>query len=115
MAQIIIKPTIVFKEGTMFIFGSWVCVVDGVGIFHRQIAPAPEEKHYNINLHRQALEDFVEKFNKIFNLLRGPRDESEYNSSSPTSRTGSHELAVKPSCESVYNKSRFLFGLRNPG
>lgn len=89
----------------MFIFSSWVCITDGARNFHRHIMLALEKKQYGINLHCQALEDFVEKFNEIFDFFRGLRDESEYNSTSPTSRTGSHELVLKPSCELVHNTS----------
>nr|TKW31281.1 hypothetical protein SEVIR_2G095280v2 [Setaria viridis] len=99
----------------MFIFGYWVCIADGAGNFHRHIAPTLEKKQYDINLYRQALKDFIEKFNEIFDLFRGLGDESEYNSTSPTSRIGSHELMLEPSCELVYNTRRFPFRLRNSG
>jgi hypothetical protein len=32
-ASIIIKPTTALNRGDTFVFGSWVCIIDGAGSF----------------------------------------------------------------------------------
>jgi hypothetical protein len=41
MALMFIKPTVAFKRGDTFVFGSWVCTADGVGSFQHRLTMAP--------------------------------------------------------------------------
>jgi hypothetical protein len=43
-ASIFIKPTVAFKRGDTFVFGSWVCTTDGARSFqhHLTMSPNPE-------------------------------------------------------------------------
>jgi hypothetical protein len=36
-ASIFIKPTVAFNRGDTYVFGSWVCTVDGAGSFQRRL------------------------------------------------------------------------------
>jgi hypothetical protein len=40
-ASISIKPIVAFNRGDTFVFGSWVCTVDGAGSFQRRLTMAP--------------------------------------------------------------------------
>jgi hypothetical protein len=40
-ASIYIKPTVAFKRGDTFVFGSWVCTVDSAGSFQRRLTMPP--------------------------------------------------------------------------
>jgi hypothetical protein len=43
-ASILIKPTVAFNCGDTFVFGSWVCTVDGAGSFQRRLTMTPNPK-----------------------------------------------------------------------
>jgi hypothetical protein len=36
-ASVFIKPVAAFNRGNTFVFGSWVCTVDGAGSFQRRL------------------------------------------------------------------------------
>jgi hypothetical protein len=42
--SIFIKPTVTFNRGDTFVFGSWVCTVDGTGSFQRLLTMTPNPK-----------------------------------------------------------------------
>jgi hypothetical protein len=43
-ASIFIKTTVAFNRGDTFVFGSWVCTVDGAGSFQRCLTMPPNPK-----------------------------------------------------------------------
>jgi hypothetical protein len=42
MDSIVIRPTAAFNCGDTFVFGSWVCTVDGTGSFQRYLTMTPD-------------------------------------------------------------------------
>jgi hypothetical protein len=42
--SVYIKPTIAFNRGDTFVFGAWVCTVDGAGSFQRRLTMPPNPK-----------------------------------------------------------------------
>jgi hypothetical protein len=42
--SIFTKPTPAFNRGDIFVFGSWVCTVDGAGSFQRRLTMTPDLK-----------------------------------------------------------------------
>jgi hypothetical protein len=39
--SVLIKPIAAFNRGDTFVFGSWVCTVDGAGTFQRHLTMTP--------------------------------------------------------------------------
>ena len=112
MAQITIKPTVTFKQGDTFIFGSWVCIVNGAGSFQRYLTLTLELKPAPMTLPQAPMDDLAKDFSEISlsDPIRELELESEYNSTSTHLWTEPCELAPKP----LFGLN-FPFGLHNTG
>ena len=99
------------SEGAMFIFGSWVCIVDGVGGFCRHFTPTTEKKA-SAPTTRCIIDELIEDFGVILlsNLIRG----YEYQSGSqPTSTCAQIGLLESDSNPSSTHPTQFPIILRN--
>jgi hypothetical protein len=65
MASIFIKPTVAFNRGDTFVFGSWVCTVDGAGSFQRRLTMLPNPKTGLVMLPEVVTGDLAGKFGEI--------------------------------------------------
>jgi hypothetical protein len=54
--------SVVLLEGTMLVFGSWVCVADGAGDFHRFTIDVMKTKTLVASFHSE-LNEFVDNLN----------------------------------------------------
>jgi hypothetical protein len=96
-------------QGTTFIFGSWVCIADGAGNFHRFIDMKP--KTLTVSFHSD-LDEFIDNLDDLSTHGSTTRTEEEsiYDatpSSAATTLLGLDSFQSKDLC------SRSRFGLRN--
>ena len=112
MALVTIKPIVAFQQGDTFVFGSWVCVADGVGSFQRFLVPTPESKLKSSTLTQASMENLVENFGEISisDPFRDLESESEYNSTSPPIQTESLSPATQFALSLDCLPPPFLFG-----
>jgi hypothetical protein len=71
-ASIFIKTTTAFSHGNTFVFGSWVCTIDGTRSFQCYITVTPDLEIGFVTLIEVATNQLVEKFDA--NLLYNIRD-----------------------------------------
>jgi hypothetical protein len=114
-ASIFIKPTVAFNRGDTFVFGSWVCTVDGAGSFQRRLTMPPNPKTGLVTLLEVVTGDLAGKFGKI-SLYNQHADfelgsASNSNSMSPWAITC--EAAIEPSCADSPLHEHFPYGLCN--
>jgi hypothetical protein len=114
-ASIVIKPTAAFKHDNTFIFGSWVCTVDGAGSFQRYLTMTPDPEIRLVTLPEVVTGPLVKKFGE-FSLCNQVADfgigtDSNSNLTSPWIK--SCESAPKLSCGIVLLHEHFLYGLCN--
>jgi hypothetical protein len=64
-ASIFIKPTVAFKRGNTFIFGSCVCTANGDGSFQRRLTMTPNPKTGLVTLPEVVTSDLAGKFGEI--------------------------------------------------
>jgi hypothetical protein len=64
-ASILIKTTVAFNRGDTFVFGSWVCTVDGAGSFHRHLTMPPDPKTGLVTLPEVVTGYLAGKFSEI--------------------------------------------------
>ncbi|CAN6341059.1 unnamed protein product [Urochloa humidicola] len=81
-----IKSTIAFHEGATFVFGSWVCIADGIGGFRRHLMPAPEKKAAPASTTRPTVFDIAKNLDEI--RLSGHEYESGRCSTSTQAQIG---------------------------
>jgi hypothetical protein len=62
-------------QGTMFVFGSWVCIVDGAGNFHRFIIDM-KPKTLTASIHSD-LDEFVDNLDNLSTHGSATRTEEE--------------------------------------
>jgi hypothetical protein len=99
-ASIFIKPTVAFKRGDTFVFGSWVCTADGAGSFQRRLTIPPNPETGLVTLPEVVTGNLTVKFGEI-SLYNQHADfelgsDSNSNSTSPwashASRLPSHHV-----------------------
>jgi hypothetical protein len=64
-ASIFVKPTVAFNRSDTFVFGSWVCTVDGAGSFQRRLTMPPNLKTGLVTLPEVVTGDLAGKFGEI--------------------------------------------------
>jgi hypothetical protein len=64
-ASIFIKPTVAFKRGDTFVFGSWVCTVDGAGSFQHHLTMSPNPETRLVTLPEVVTGNLTGKFGEI--------------------------------------------------
>jgi hypothetical protein len=78
----------VLPEGTMFVFGSWVCVADGAGDFCRLTIDVMKPKTLAASFHGE-LDEFVDNLDDllIHGSARKIEEESAFNTTPPRATT----------------------------
>jgi hypothetical protein len=76
-------------EGTTFIFGAWVCVVDGVGSFHRHLVDDMKSEASAI-AQCSDLDEFIDNLNEMLlpGLAREIEEESAVDATSTHASPG---------------------------
>jgi hypothetical protein len=115
MASIFIKPTVAFNRGDTFVFGSWVCTVDGIGSFQCHLTMPPNPKTGLVTLPEVVTGDLAGKFGKI--LLYNQHADFELGSASNSNSTSpwaiACEPAIEPSCADSPLHEHFPYDLCN--
>jgi hypothetical protein len=98
-------------QGTTFIFGSWVCVADGAGSFHRFTIDAMKPKTLAASFHSD-LDEFVDNLNDLSTHGSTARTEEEsiFNATPSSAAT---TLLGLDSFQSEDLRSRSRLGLHN--
>jgi hypothetical protein len=99
------------SQGTTFVFGSWVCIVDGVGNFRRFLVNM-RPKTFTVDPHSN-LDKFVDGLDNLPLHASATRIEMEY---APRS-TSSSVVATSPGSDSFQSRdlhSRSQLGLCKP-
>jgi hypothetical protein len=113
-ASIITKPTVALNCGDTFVFGSWVCTVDGAGSFQCRLTMTPNPK-MGLVMIPEVVGTLAEKFGEI--SLYNQHTDFEYRSASNSNSTSpwviACELAPELSCETVPLHEHFPYGLCN--
>jgi hypothetical protein len=99
-ASIFIKPIVAFNRGDTFVFGSWVCTVDGVVSFQHCLTMAPNPKTGLVTLLEVVTGDLAGKFGEIslYNQHADFELGSDSNSNSTSPWAIACEPAIEPSC-----------------
>jgi hypothetical protein len=63
--SIFIKPTVAFKRGDTFVFGSWVCTADGAGSFKRRLTMSSNQETGLVTLPEVVTGNLAGKFGEI--------------------------------------------------
>jgi hypothetical protein len=114
-ASIFIKPTVAFNRGDTFVFGSWVCTVDGAKSFQRRLTMTPNPKTGLVTLPEVVMGDLARKFGEIslYNQHADFEFGSASNSNSTSPRAVVCEPATQPSCVDSPLHEHFPYGLYN--
>jgi hypothetical protein len=64
-ASVFIMPTVAFKRGDTFVFGSWVCTADGAGSFQRRLTMPPNAETGLVTLPEVVTGNLARKFGEI--------------------------------------------------
>jgi hypothetical protein len=114
-ASICIKPTAAFNRGDTFVFGSWVCTIDGAGSFQHHLTMAPNPSTWLVTLPDVIMSDLTGKFGEI-SLYKQHADfesGSASNSNSTSPWAIACEPATEPSCADIPLHLHFPYGLCN--
>jgi hypothetical protein len=104
--SIFIKPTVAFKCGDTFVFGSWVCTANGAGFFQRRLTVPPNPETGLVTLPEVVTGNLAGKFGKI--SLYNQHADFELGSDSNSNSTSPWAII----CESATQPSRADFPLR---
>jgi hypothetical protein len=98
-APVYSKPTIAFNRGDTFVFGAWVCTVDGAGSFQRSPTMPPNPKTGFVTLPEVVTGELAGKFGEIslFNHHVDFELESAFYSNSTSPWAIACEPAAQPS------------------
>jgi hypothetical protein len=112
-ASVFIKPIVTFNRGDTFVFGSWLCTVDGAGSFQRRITMTPNRSTGLMTLPEVVTGELAGKLGEI-SLYNQHADfelgsDSNSNSTSPWAITC--EPAIEPSCADSPLHEHFPYGL----
>jgi hypothetical protein len=105
-ASIFIKPTVASNRGDTFVFGSWVCIADGVGSFQRRLTMSPNPETGLVTLPEVVTGNLAGKFGEI--SLYNQHADFELGSDSNSNSTSPWAIA----CESATQPSRTVSPLR---
>jgi hypothetical protein len=114
-ASVLIKPTLAFKHGETFVFGSWVCTADGAGSFKYCLTMMPNPKNGLVTLSEDITRTIAGKFGEI--SLYSQHTDFEYGSISNSNLMFpwviACEMAPEPSCEITPLHKHFPHSLCN--
>jgi hypothetical protein len=113
--SIFIKPTVAFKRGDTFVFGSWVCTADSAGSFQRRLTTPPNPETGLVTLPEVVTGKLAGKFGEIslFNQHADFELGSASNSNSTSPWAIVCEPATQPSHVDSLPRERFTRGPRN--
>jgi hypothetical protein len=113
--SIFIKPIPAFNRGDTFVFGSWVCTVDGAGSFQHRLTMTPDLKTGLVTLPEVIASNLTGKFGEI--SLYNQHADFESGPASNSTLTSpwaiACETATEPSCADVPLHEHFPYGLCN--
>jgi hypothetical protein len=114
-ASIFIKPTVAFNRGDAFVFGSWVCTVDGAGSFQCRLTMTPDPRTGLVTLPEVITGNLTEKFGEIslYNQHADFESGSASNSNSTSPWAIACEPTTEPSCADIPLHEHFPYGLCN--
>jgi hypothetical protein len=114
-ASIFIKPTVAFKRGDTFVFGSWVCTADGAGSFQRRLTMPPNPEIGLVTLFEVVTGNLAGKFGEIslYNQHANFELGSDSNSNSMSPWAIVCESATQPSRADSPLRERFTRGPRS--
>jgi hypothetical protein len=114
-ASVLIKPIAAFNRGDTFVFGSWVCTVDGAGSFQRRLTMTPNPSTGLVMLPEVVTSELAGKFGEI--SLYNQHADFELGSDSISNSTSPWAIACKPaiepSCADSPLHEHFPYGLCN--
>jgi hypothetical protein len=114
-ASIFIKPTVAFKRGDTFVFGSWVCTADSAGSFQRRLTMSPNPETGLVTLPEVVTGNLARKFGEI--SLYNQHADFELGSDSNSNPTSLWAIACEPATQPSRAASplrvRFTHGPRN--
>jgi hypothetical protein len=96
-ASIFIKPTVAFKRGDTFVFGSWVCTADGAGSFQRRLTIPPNPETGLVTLPEVVTGNLTVKFGEI--SLYNQHADFELGSDSNSNLTSPWAIACEPATQ----------------
>jgi hypothetical protein len=98
-APVYFKPIVAFNRGDTFVFGAWVCTVDGAGSFQRRLTMPPNLKTGFMMLPKVVTSELACKFGEIslFDHHAGFELESASNSNSTSPWAIAWEPTTQPS------------------
>jgi hypothetical protein len=96
-ASIFIKPTVAFKRGDIFVFGSWVCTTDGAGSFQRRLTMSPNPETGLVTLPEVVTGNLAGKFGEI--SLYNQHADFELGSDSNSNSTSPWAIACEPATQ----------------
>jgi hypothetical protein len=96
-ASISIKPTVAFKRGDTFVFGSWVCTADGARSFQHRLTMAPNPGTGLVTLPDVITGELDGKFGEI--SLYNQHIDFEFGSASNSNLTSQWAIACEPATE----------------
>jgi hypothetical protein len=114
-ASVCIKPTVAFNRGDTFVFGVWVCTVDGAGSFQRRLTMPPDPETGLMTLPEVVTGELAGKFGEI--SLFDLHADFELGSVSNSNSTSSWATVCEPATQASHTDSppreRFARGPRN--
>jgi hypothetical protein len=96
-APIYIKPTVALNRGDTFVFGAWVCTVDGVGSFQRRLTMPPNPQTGLVTLPEVVTGELAGKFSGI--SLFDQRADFELGSTSNSNSTSPWAIVCEPATQ----------------
>jgi hypothetical protein len=91
------KPTVAFNRGDTFVFGAWVCTVDGAGSFQRRLTMQPNPKTGFVTLPEVVTGELAGKFGEI--SLFNHHADFELESASNSNSTSPWAIACEPAAQ----------------
>jgi hypothetical protein len=96
-APVYIKPTVAFNCGDTFVFGAWVCTVDGTGSFQRRLTMVPNPETGFVTLPEVVTGELAGKFGEI--SLFDQHADFEIESVSNSNSTSPWAIACEPAAQ----------------
>jgi hypothetical protein len=114
-ASVYIKPTVAFNRSDTFVFGAWVCTVDGTGSFQCRLTMPPNLETGLVTLPEVVTGELASKFGEI--SLFNQHADFELGSASNSNSTSPWDIvcesATQPSHVNSLPRERFTRGPRN--
>jgi hypothetical protein len=93
-ASVYIKQTVAFNRGDTFVFGAWVCTVDGAGSFQRRLTMPPNPETGLMTLPEVVTGELTGKFGEI--SLFNQHTDFELGSASNSNSTSPWAIVCEP-------------------